>query len=901
MLFTHVNSRGQDSLEYLMLIAGAVLVAVVILLLLSSGIIPTGGNILTNNLNLYNNQFGNGGNFSPGDGLCSGGVSNGIYEPQAGEECDGTQLPPGADCASMGFGTGPLTCTSQCSFDTSACIPAGEPVTIIRDTWGVAHVFSATDAGAFFGWGYAAAQDRWFIMDYTRMQMRGRLSELVGSSAYYDDYTKRMFGYAALEERRYLNLSPSSRAALDAYAAGVNYYLTTQTAELAAHPMSAHPYFQSRVFEPWRPADSLLVWDSVFLQGPDESEVAQLRVLENLPPGSTPAEICTAMNFTYFIDNEAAVVKQSDMPTANAAMSYAAGHPTYCNGLSYYYPPPKASHAWAVSGSRSTTGNTIIHGDPQILIETPSLFHEVHVSGATFNARGVNAPGSVGFFVGFNSRAAWSGTKLASDTDDVFRLEMVSPTTYRDASGTIHSFVPRNEIILSSTGAPTNVQFFETIYGPVITDYFDATDAQGDQFVWRSSLFYDMSHHTLDATLAMLRAQSVNDIASAMQYWHTPSANIVFGDASGNIGYWYGARPPMRDADSPVPGYIAQETDNDWIELIPHNLLPHTINPASGVVFSANHLPVGDWYPIYLSWIGGGGDTIRSYRLRQLLGLQSGDAPVYPGDAGYLDQYSPQDVLNIHEDSVHSVKTMGVKAALYAKDNLSHTFSPNAENALTFLRTWYLNGAKSHSDELYWPLAESISMSQFFKDPNNNVVQLYRPDDSGIVAWLKNVDHNITNDLGLSPNEITILDQALSNAWTVANNTYGNNPAQWNSVYATRPGDGRFRFHYYDPISPANDTSAIGGGTYNVTFDNIPYPNLDTLGAMRGQSYSQFVDFSNVDNAQAVSPITVTDNPNSPYWLAQSNEFASHDLRPAPLTRARVDTIMDSQSIIYMP
>jgi hypothetical protein len=323
-------------------------------------------------------------------------------------------------------------------------------------------------------------------------------------------------------------------------------------------------------------------------------------------------------------------------------------------------------------------------------------------------------------------------------------------------------------------------------------------------------------------------------------------------------------------------------------------------------VFSANHLAAGDWYPIYLGFIGGGGDTIRSYRLRQLLGLQSTDASFFPGDPGYISQYSPQDVLSIQDDSTHSVKTMAVKMALYAADDVGYSFSPNAASAISYLRTWYTNGAKSHSDELYWPLAEFISAGLYFKDPAYDIVHAYRPDDSGMIAWFKNVDHNMTNDLGLAPNELAMLNDLLSNAWTTVNATYGSTPAQWNATYATKPGDGRFRFHYYDPISPGNDMSAVGGSTYNVTFDSIQYPALDTIGAMRGQSYSQFVDFSTIDTSLAISPITVTDDPNSPYYLAQSTLFENHQLHLAPLSQAAVqalptDVVLPSTQTIYKP
>jgi penicillin amidase len=136
-------------------------------------------------------------------------------------------------------------------------------VEILRDRWGIPHIFSATDAGAFYGLGYAAAEDRAFQMTYSLRIIQGRLAEVVGEvrqgnrndTSVDNDRKMRTFGFHRAAQRTAVNLDPETRALLQAYCDGVNDYF-------AQHREKLHTLFARLGVkpEPWTPADCLASW-----------------------------------------------------------------------------------------------------------------------------------------------------------------------------------------------------------------------------------------------------------------------------------------------------------------------------------------------------------------------------------------------------------------------------------------------------------------------------------------------------------------------------------------------------------------------------------------------------------------------------------------------------------------
>lgn len=211
---------------------------------------------------------------------------------------------------------------------------AGDKVTIIRDTWGIPHVFAHTDRGAFYGAGYATAADRMYQMHRMRRVIQGRLAELVGlmhsgnKTTADQDANMRHRAFYKYAQRRAANLDPETLAMLEAYSDGVNRYIRDHQDELLY-------LFDGEVPEPWTPADCLAIWDRIadFFSGFPADEARLLHEFEELEREHGREEAIRRMTPKRIYDEDAAVVKREDLdPKLIAEMEEYARQHSKCEG-----------------------------------------------------------------------------------------------------------------------------------------------------------------------------------------------------------------------------------------------------------------------------------------------------------------------------------------------------------------------------------------------------------------------------------------------------------------------------------------------------------------------------------------------------------------------------------------
>ncbi|MDD3461560.1 MAG: penicillin acylase family protein, partial [Mesotoga sp.] len=254
---------------------------------------------------------------------------------------------------------------------TSPMTLSASQIEIIRDYWGVAHVYADTDSELFFGAGYATAEDRMFQMELSRRKVSGKLSEIYGKDWLESDKLMRTLGLYKHAQEIANHLDGETKSILEAYAEGVNYYLETNLDNL-------NPVFDEIgiVPDPWTVADSIAVWMrlSERFDRSWQNEVTALRNYEQrLRSGVTQDPIV--------IDNSAAIVTESDFlrtdPDAyRRLMEERPGE----SSERFEWDSLKASHAWTVSGSKTLTGSPLLESDPQIAVTLPSLWYEIHLS-----------------------------------------------------------------------------------------------------------------------------------------------------------------------------------------------------------------------------------------------------------------------------------------------------------------------------------------------------------------------------------------------------------------------------------------------------------------------------------------------------------------------------------------
>ena len=494
----------------------------------------------------------------------------------------------------------------------------GAAVEIIRDREGVPHIFADSTEDAYFGLGYAHAQDRLWQMEMSRRIGAGRLSELAGAATLVFDKFTRVLGVYRVAERSYAELEPESRRILDAYAGGVNAFLESRSGPL---PPEFAVFGLLQVVrgggpvrpEPWRPADSL-VWIKMMawnLGGNWFAEIQRARMATRLPAPRL------AEFFPAYPDNAPRgmaemVAAYRDLPLDRIA-ALAPELWTEGNG----------SNNWVVAGERTATGKPLLANDPHLGLTAPAIWYYAHLNAPGLNVIGATLPGVPSVILGRNDHIAWGFTNTGTDVQDLFieRISADDPASYDTPDGP-RAFDVRTEVIEVAGEEPTEIVVRASRHGPIISDAFaDAAELTPEghvmAFAWTALRDDDL---TLQSGHKMAAARNWNDFVNALRDFHAPQQNIVYADVYGNIGMYVPGLVPIRKTENqvmgmmPVPGW---EATYDWDGFVPYEELPQVFNPPSGVIFTANHKIVEDDYPYFLTfeWES----PYRARRIRELL------------------------------------------------------------------------------------------------------------------------------------------------------------------------------------------------------------------------------------------------------------------------------------------
>jgi len=750
-------------------------------------------------------------------------------------------------------------------------------VELIRDTWGIPHVFSDTDAGAMYGLGYATAEERGFQMTYSLRFIQGRLAEVVGErqrgnrneTAVDSDRKMRTFGWARAAERTAANLDRGTRQLLQAYCDGVNDSFAAQKAVGRLHPLFTK--FEVTP-EPWTPADCLLSWWHLaqFFATDGTRDLMVWRNRMNPRPGQPQPPKPGAM----WMDDSTAVVQREDVSDAwlkKVEKFFSTHGPAAVGGGE---DGPKFSHAWVVGGKKTTTGAAVLVSDPQTPVRNPSLWMEFHVSGKTIDARGIGVPGSPGLLLGFNRHIAWGLTALGADQADLFRLETdpQRPNEYR-WNGQWRKMDVRPERIKVKGGQDVELTVRETHLGPVASEFCFRQSGDPEVALKRVPMC-EPDRDTIQGVFAMMRARNSKEFSKALGNWRFPSANCVFGDSAGNIGYAVLGAVPLRSKSAPDPNgneAIAGTGDAaDWQRFVPQELLPHIVNPKAGLLLSANHRPVGSFYPIPLGISTGSmGDTIRSWRLRERLNDQA--------------RFTPEDVLEVHYDTVNPARREIVRLALHLRDTGQCNFSDDSMKALTVLEKWFKAGASSDLKSDGAELATRIST--FFRFMATPLALKYGGGESGLARFLKDSAQRITTDpkAAFGEEACRFIDTILSDAWREG----GASPARGGRGQAGRNPAPARTLGWFDSLDGFGSLDA----SQDLAQPSITCLDGQTIHSQAGQSYTQWVPLHDVDSAQTVCPIGHSDRPNSRYRTSTMSLWGEAKLHPAPLSRTAVEKI----------
>ena len=498
------------------------------------------------------------------------------------------------------------------------------PVKIVRDRYGVPHIFATSDADAWFALGFVHAQDRLFQMELTRRVGEGRLAEILGPRGLPSDRLMRILGVARSAEASLAALPPAAHAQLEAYAAGVNAFLARHTVLppefLMLHDTPA----------PWRPVDTL-IWARLMalqLSGNWRSELERAELAKSTPMTligglwpQRPPDAATTLTHL------AALYDRVPFRRLLAALPPPLG-------------PDRASNEWVVSGSHTASGKPLLVNDPHLALTAPGAWYLVRIEAPGLSLTGASAPGVPAVILGHNARIAWGFTTTGADTFDVFveRTDPSDPDRYLTPDGP-RPFETRTEVIKVRGAPDVTITVRATRHGPVISDALHkaAAVAGTDEVLALSSPTVYRPDTTAAAMFALDRAQNWSEFVSALSAWQAPVQNMVYADVVGHIGFVTPGSIPVRKAGNgwlPEPGWTGEF---DWQGFAPFAEMPRSFDPSAGRIVNANNRVVGKDYPVFITrdWAG----SHRAQRINELLDATA-HQDIYSSEAMLTDSVS---------------------------------------------------------------------------------------------------------------------------------------------------------------------------------------------------------------------------------------------------------------------
>jgi penicillin amidase len=473
------------------------------------------------------------------------------------------------------------------------------PVEVIRDSWGVAHIYAQTAEDLFFAQGFVAAQDRLWQMEMWRRAGEGRLAEILGPQAIERDKFARLMRYRGDMGAEWKSYAPDARPIIESFVRGVNAFI-----EISRDNPPVEFQITGVRPEPWTPEVCLTRMAGYVMTGNASREVLRAQLVRLLGKEKTddllPTEPFKRLEVPAGLDLDG--IDNKILAAANAA------------GAAIFFQSTQGSNNWVVDGSLSRSGKPILANDPHRPILLPSLRYLVHLNGPGWNVIGAGEPTLPGVAAGHNERVGFGFTIVGIDQQDLYVEETGprDPTLYRYKGEWERMKTERETVRVKGRAEPLEVELRFTRHGPVI--YEDAARHRAYALRWVGT---EPGSAGYLASLSLDRAENWQEFLKALERWKVPSENLVYADVDGNIGWQAAGLAPVRRGWSgllPVPGNSGAY---EWEGFLPLSELPRAYNPSRHFIATANHniLPQGYRHEINFDWAS----PVRFQRIEEVL------------------------------------------------------------------------------------------------------------------------------------------------------------------------------------------------------------------------------------------------------------------------------------------
>lgn len=723
-----------------------------------------------------------------------------------------------------------------------------EQVEVLRDTWGVPHIYAKTVEDLFFAQGFVAAQDRLWQMEMWRRVGEGKLAEILGPSAIERDRFARLMRYRGDIEAEWASYAPDARPIIESFVRGINAYIETSRDRLPIE-------FQLTGIrpEPWTPEVCLSRMAGYIMTRNAASEVQRAQLVRVVGTEKA-AELFETDPLAKLEVPPGLDLTGIDRRVIQAATAAGAA-PSFRSN--------EGSNNWVVAGSLTETGKPILANDPHRTIALPSLRYMVHLVGPGWNVIGAGEPTLPGVAAGHNERVGFGFTIVGIDQQDLY-VEETSPTDatlYRYQGRWEKMKIEREHIKVRGQSEPVEIELRFTRHGPVI--YEDARLRRAYALKWVGA---EPGAAGYLAALSLNRARNWNEFLKASERWKVPSENLVYADVDGNIGWQAVGLAPVRRGWVgllPVPG---RDGRYEWQGFLPLSELPSSYNPASRFIATANHkiIPAGYKHNLNFEWT----PPHRFWRIKEV--LRKGE------------KFSVDDFKRLQHDelSLPAREIVPLLRGLKVDE-------PRLAEARDFLLKWDFRMSKES--------AQAAVYAAWFQRLISNFIERIAPAEakslvtgamvySKMLRSLKTPDRK-TFGAAMTAVRNEILLKSLSEALAELRQRLGPEMRRWRwgdlhfaeFKHALSTDEATRAVFDIERVSRGGDQSTVnmtGGGNF-----------LQTSGA----SFREILDLSDWDNSVAINVPGQSGQPTSPHYADLLPLWTAGEYFPMLFSRAKVE------------
>lgn len=503
--------------------------------------------------------------------------------------------------------------TAQPMTDTLAIPGLHQPVEVLRDHWGVNHIYARNEHDLFFTQGYCAARDRLFQFELWRRQATGTLSEILGRNELKRDIGARLFAYRGDMRKELAHYHPRGESIIKSFVEGVNTWIAACLRDTTKLP------FEFRVLGilPGRWTPEVVVSRHQGIRSNVQQELNTARAIARIGADSV-------RKLVWFHPLQPDLRIDSSIRTDLLFDDILAPYLAVNRDVSFTPRPAsreagsEGSNNWVISGSRTASGLPILANDPHRRISLPSLRYIVHLTAPGWNVIGGGEPVIPGVSIGHNTEGAWGLTIFETDAEDlyVYDIHPAAPLRYRYGKEWRPMRALRETFHVKGS-RDTTVTLYFTHHGPVTHIDRKNNKAYAIRCAW-----LEPGGAPYLASLRIDQAHSWEEFRDACAYSHIPGENMIWADRKGNIGWQAVGITPIRTSHSgmvPVPG----DGRYEWKGFLPIKERPHLLNPANGYFATANqHVTPKDYQhmkTISHTWA----DPFRGNRVNEVLARQT--------------------------------------------------------------------------------------------------------------------------------------------------------------------------------------------------------------------------------------------------------------------------------------